>query len=223
MEWFYQGSARGAKVAFNLLARWEVSGRENVPKEGPVIVAANHTSYLDPPLLMASVGRRIRFLAHMGLFHHPLFGLLARGINTLPVDREAGSSAITRKVLRDLDKGSAIGLFPEGTRSLNGDLGKGKSGIAYIALKSGACVLPVGIAGTHRIRTVTDALKRPAVGIRIGQPFLLPQPKNRPQKEQIESFANDIMERIATLLPKEQRGLYPGQPEIHTEMTGEVQ
>ncbi len=212
MEWFYRSGVWVTVATLRVLARWEVTGRENVPAQGSLIVAANHASYIDPPLLVASVSRRVRFLAHEGLFQHPLVGLVVRGADALRVERESRVSSGARRAIRELRKGSAIGLFPEGHRNLDGVLGQGKPGIAYVALKTGASVLPVGIAGSHRVQKLTDALKRPHLVVKIGTPLALHIGARRPEREQLDAFTEQVMREIAGLLPTAQRGIYQGVP-----------
>src|SRR4051812_7331250 len=128
------------RLFFRLYFRWEVRDRDNVPSGGPLILASNHASFLDPPLVGAAAKREINYLARESLFRFPGIGWLLRNVNAVPVDREGGGAAGLRAILDRLLKGGAIILFPEGTRSPDGTLQKAKSGIGLTVIKSEAPV-----------------------------------------------------------------------------------
>ncbi|MBI2867993.1 MAG: 1-acyl-sn-glycerol-3-phosphate acyltransferase, partial [Chloroflexi bacterium] len=130
-------------------SRLQIKGREGVPPRGPLIVASNHMSYLDPPLLSLSVPRAITFLAKEGVFFNPAGHLLARGWGAVPVERGGpGDLAALRHAMRVLQRDGVVGLFPEGTRD-RGSLIPAKPGVALLATKTQAPILPVGITGTE--------------------------------------------------------------------------
>lgn len=131
---------------FRPLGRLEVRGLENVPAEGPLLVAPIHTSHIDPPLVGSVCPRILRFMAKKELFFFPL-GPLIRSLGAFPVGRGEGDSAAIRLTLAELERGAAILIFPEGTRGDGRRLGDIQIGTAMIAKKSGAKILPVGIAG----------------------------------------------------------------------------
>src|SRR5215468_8570873 len=129
--------------------RWRVFNSKRVPLKGPVILASNHASFLDPPLVGSGVHRGINYLARDTLFRFPGVGWLLRKWNSVPVDREGGGAAGLKAILDRLLAGGAIILFPEGTRSRDGSLQKARSGIGLTVIKSAAPVIPVRVFGTY--------------------------------------------------------------------------
>ena len=146
-------------IAF--LARWlvfgptggvKISGEGHVPPVGPVLIAPVHVSHFDPPLLGSTCPRELRFMAKEELFKNPLFSALIRSVGAYPVKRGEGDTAAIRLTLKWLEEGRAVLVFPEGQRGDAVTLGSMLPGIAVLAKKSGAPVIPVGIYGTHIIK-----------------------------------------------------------------------
>lgn len=199
------------RLMFRLCTRWEVEGRERVPLRGPLLVIANHTNYLDPPLINASLPRRVLFLAKQELvagtrgwrrwclLHYGLIPLARRGL-----DREA-----LRGAGAHMEAGGALGLFPEGTRSRAGTLQRAEPGASLVALPNRVPILPVGISGLAGLRLPRDLWRRPRILVCIGQPFLLPfEPKR--ERATVTAASDYMMNQIASLLPEAQRGYYGG-------------
>jgi 1-acyl-sn-glycerol-3-phosphate acyltransferase len=192
---------------FRVYHRWEVSGAENVPATGPVILASNHASFLDPPLVGAATTREINYMARETLFRFPVIGSILRGVNAVPVDREGGGAAGLRAILDRLLAGGGIILFPEGTRSPDGELQKAKSGIGLTGIKSGAPVVPVRVFGTFQALNRHQRIPRPhKVVVHFGKPLdfsaLRKEAETCPKprlKEIYQEVANRIMEAIAEL------------------------
>jgi len=197
-------------MAFRIFARWEVEGRENVPPEGPLLVIANHTHYLDPPLVNTCLSRRVMFLAkrelitettgwrHWCLLHYGLIPMRRGGL-----DREA-----LKRASEFLAAGGALGLFPEGTRSRSGVLQRAQGGASMVALPNQVPIVPMGISGLAGVKIKPGTLfKRPRVRVRIGEPFHLPY-GTTPTRGTLVEASDYMMERIAALLPEEQRGYY---------------
>jgi 1-acyl-sn-glycerol-3-phosphate acyltransferase len=160
------------RIFFRLYNRWQVVGRENIPASGPVILASNHASFLDPPLVGAAANREINYLARETLFRFPVVGSILRSVNAVPVDREGGGAAGLRAIFDRLMKGGAIILFPEGTRSPDGTLQKAKSGIGLTVIKSDAPVVPVRVFGTFEALSRKHSVPRPKqVAVRFGKPL----------------------------------------------------
>ncbi|MDB6021596.1 MAG: 1-acyl-sn-glycerol-3-phosphate acyltransferase, partial [Pedosphaera sp.] len=137
------------RAAFATYFRWRVYGSENVPLQGPVILAANHESFLDPPLVGSGLKRDINYLARKSLFRYPVLGWILRAVNAVPVDRDGGGAAGLRAIMDRLQAGGAIILFPEGTRTSDGKLQPARSGIGLTVIKSSAPVVPVRVFGTY--------------------------------------------------------------------------
>ncbi|MEM7202139.1 MAG: lysophospholipid acyltransferase family protein [Planctomycetota bacterium] len=144
----YRFSQRCFGVLFRLVWGFRAGGQEHVPAAGPVLIVANHASYLDPALLGLGVNRPCRFLARASLGRIPLVGSWMRGIGTLFVDRDAPTAAVFHRLIEVLEEGDAACMFPEGTRSGDGRVGPFKRGVQLLAKKTGASVVPAGIRGS---------------------------------------------------------------------------
>ena len=195
------------KVCFNLFGRFEVKGLEGVPPRGRLLIVANHLSNADPPVLVVSIPRRFWFVAKRGLFHHPISAYFMR-IFSHPMDRSGQDAETLRWMLRMLENEQTIGIFPEGTRS-QGPMKKAGHGVAYVALKSQATILPVGIVGTEKAQNIWRIIfpfRR--FKVIIGQPFSLPPIDGNIATPVLDSLTDLIMGRVAALLPKEYRGAY---------------
>ncbi|MBI4233212.1 MAG: 1-acyl-sn-glycerol-3-phosphate acyltransferase [Chloroflexi bacterium] len=194
--------------ALRVFAHWKVEGRENVPPMGPLIVVANHLSNLDPPLLSASIPRRLHFVAKRGLFK-PLVGSFLRAYGAFPMNREGRDVGALLWALKLLRRDGAIVLFPEAHRNPDVGMRKAIPGIALLALRSQAPILPVGIIGTERIGPLWRlAFPTGHITVRIGQLFSLPMIEGRMGRQQLESLADMVMFRVAALLPEQYQGVY---------------
>ena len=195
---------------FRFYFRWRVYNPENVPQTGPVILASNHASYLDPPLVGSGLNRAINYLARDTLFRFPLIGALLRKWNAVPVDREGGGAAGLRAILDRLLEGGAIILFPEGTRTATGELGVARSGLGLTIIKSQAPVVPVRVFGTFEALARHHTLPRPRrVVVKYGKPMdfatLREEAKTCPKqrlKEIYQEASTAVMREIAALEPK---------------------
>lgn len=162
-----------------LLWRPQVVGRKNVPKRGPVILASNHLSFIDSPTITLLAPRKVSFLAKQEYFTGTGFrGALSRaffsGIGAIGVERGAGAAAqqALDLGLARLEAGEAFAIYPEGTRSLDGRLYRGRTGVAWLALTSGAPVVPVALTGTEHVQPVGSRMPRLArVRIEFGEPM----------------------------------------------------
>ena len=200
------------RLTLRLFADYKVEGKENVPPMGPLIVVANHQSNLDPPILGASLSRRIWFLAKDGIFRGRIVNWFLSSYGAFPLDRSGSDLRAYRWALNKLERDQVLVLFPEGTRS-KGSMNKAMPGVARLALKTGAPLLPVGIAGTehmgHWMRTVNPTGK---IRVNIGTAFSLPSIDGRPSREVLGSLTDMIMQRVAALLPERYRGVYGIEP-----------
>jgi 1-acyl-sn-glycerol-3-phosphate acyltransferase len=161
-----------SRLAFATYFRWRVYHPERVPAEGPVILASNHSSFLDPLLVGAGVRRPLNYLARASLFRLPLAGAILRSVNALPVERDAGTGAGLRAILARLRAGGGIVLFPEGTRSPDGRLQPPRAGIGLVVIKSTAPVVPVRVFGTFDAFGRHRKIPRPfPVAVKYGLPL----------------------------------------------------
>lgn len=197
---------------------WRVYNPERVPRKGPVILAANHVSYLDPFLIGAGVRRDINYLAREDLFRFPVIGWLLRQWNTVPVDRDGGGAAGLRAILDRLLAGGGIILFPEGTRSRDGQLQPARSGIGLTVIKSTAPVVPVRVFGTFEAYGRHVRIPRPChrVEVKYGCPLLFVALRaeaktcTKPRlKEIYQQVADELMAEIAKLQPFTDKTQFP--------------
>lgn len=149
-----------------------VVGAENVPVDGPCLVAPVHLSHLDPPVVGCSCSRAISFMAKEELFRNPLFARLIRSLGAFPVNRGGNDTAAIRLAIDILKEGRTLLVFPEGTRGNGQSMGEIKSGIAMLAKRSGAPVVPVGIAGTHTMLAKKGGLQRSHLTVVFGEPLI---------------------------------------------------
>lgn len=163
----------GQSIAFGL-CRWDVTGLEHIPSQGPAIIAANHVSYLDPPLLGSVTPRPIRFVAKRELFALPLLGRFLRAIGTFPVERSRPDLRAVRESLRVLKRGELLGIFPEGTRNKQGGLKPFLEGVGWLAIKARVPVVPVVIHG-YRPLVPGSVWTRPGrIKVVCGEPLTFP-------------------------------------------------
>jgi len=203
---FYYVATTAMKALLTTLTRWQVDGKENVPKKGPLIVVANHINLIDPPLLSASVPRRVTFMAKQELFRPSLGAYFVRAYGAFPVRRGELDKEALRRAFEVLRKGRVLGMFPEGKRSLSHQLQEAQPGSALIAVRSGASILPVGISGSEQVKGIGSIIHRPRITVTIGRPFSLPFDKDKPIRSQLPQLSELITERIAELLPPNYRG-----------------
>lgn len=181
-----------------------LEGRENVPARGAYILASNHISWLDPPIIEFALGAPIRYMAKRELFAVPLLGFVLLAIGNFPVRRGESDRRALDTALRVLRAGEPLGFFPEGTRSKDGVLRRAKPGIAFLARRSGVPLVPVAVTGTPQAR-----LRLPPgadITVRVGAPFTLEDLDGRTMDDQ--AVADAVMRRVAALLPSHMRGVY---------------
>ena len=209
MTLLYRATGRGlARFCFSNLGRLEVTGREGVPPYGPLIVVSNHLSYTDPPLLVASIPRPLYFICKGSRFVNPISKYVLGRFHVTPFDWSGLRVDAARLTLRMLAQDRAVVVFPEGHRSPDHTMKAGMLGVVYLALKSQAPILPVGLTGSEKIRGWRMPLPLCRLSANIGQPFTLPLLEGRPSREVMASLLDLIMVRIADLLPAQYRGVY---------------
>jgi 1-acyl-sn-glycerol-3-phosphate acyltransferase len=211
--------AFGARTLARSLTRVRVEGDASaIPRAGPVILAANHISNADAVIigswLTPKLGRRIHWLGKKEMFEWPIVGWMARNGGVVPVDRGGADVEAFRLAQRVLEAGHVLMVFPEGTRSPTGELQVPKDGLAMLALRTGATIVPIGVSNTDRVWKKGSLLPRPGghATMRIGQPFRLADvlPEGLDRKTQKAEATTAIMRRIAALLDERHRGAYAG-------------
>lgn len=192
----------------------KVHGRENIPRKGRVIIASNHISHLDPPLIGVSAPRNVAFIAKIELFRTPILGWWMRAMGQIGVERGGGGRKALVTAQDVLEKENAIIIFPEGTRSATGRVARGKTGVAVLALKTGSPVVPAAITGSYK--AFKRGMKFPKPGrvvIHFGKPIEinggLPMTDEIP-REMLEEVTAKIMREIQKLLPEDMRAR-PGE------------
>jgi len=194
-------------ACFRLLTRMEIIGAEHIPGEGGCLLVTNHISRLDTPALLVAASRRIYPLAADKYKNFPVFNWLlniseAIWINRTEFDREALLNSIAV-----LKRGDVLGIAPEGTRSRNGSLQKAKSGVAFLAARTGVPVIPVGITGTNTMMQDFSHLRRMRICVTFGEAFYLPK-YGKLTADELDTTTDLIMGRLAALLPQSYRGVY---------------
>lgn len=199
---------------FHLLSDVHVQGVENVPRAGAYIVAANHISIYDPPFILAFWPHILETIGAEVVFHRPGQGQLLRLYGTIPVNRNGYDHELLERMIDLLEQGRRVMIAPEGRRSHQVGMQQARPGIAYIAEKSGAPVIPVGVVGTtsdlwERMRRG----ERPRLELRIGRPIRLPpiEAKGEARRLARQENADLVMRYIAGLLPPEYHGYYAGR------------
>lgn len=189
-------------VLLRLLFRLERHGEEHVPATGPLLIVANHSSFLDSPVVGGMAPRKLMFLAKAELFDIPLFGALIRGVNARPLKREGADPAALRLALKILEDDRALLIFPEGTRGPEGTLREPKTGAGMLAVLSGAAVVPAYVSGTGRAWPKGRRLPRPGkVGVTFGPALRFERQPGRDRKEQYAAASRAMMDAIAGLMP----------------------
>ena len=211
MNLSYRIAWLGFRAVYATYFRWRVFNPERVPRTGPVILAANHASFIDPPLVGSGLTRDINYLARESLFRFPVVGAILRSWNAVPVDRDGGGAAGLRKILNRLFAGGGIILFPEGTRTKDGNLQPARSGIGLTVIKSSAPVVPVRVFGTFAAYGRNHKFPRPKkVAVKYGVPLNFEKLRAEAKvcsksrlKEIYHEVAVEIMAAIAKLEPHE--------------------
>lgn len=186
----YRAARPSVLSYFKLIHRVKVIGAENVPKDGGILLCGNHINNLDPPLLGAVCPRSVHFMAKAELFEAPVLKTILPRIHVFPVKRGAGDRQALRAGLKVLEEGKTMGMFPEGTRSKDGKMGKALSGAGFFALRSSAHVVPCAILGSYRPFS--------RVTVVFGQPIDFSN--LRKQKASAAEATEKIMESIRSLI-----------------------
>ena len=223
-DWYVRMWAFFARTGLRCFTRVRIDGLAEavakLPPSGPLILASNHASNADGVLIggwvMPALGRRIHWLGKREMIDAPIMGPLARRGSVHPVDRAGADVEAFRLAVRILEEGHVLMVFPEGTRSHDGRLQDAKDGLAMLALRTGARILPIGVSGTHRFWPRGSMWRIGGqITLRAGDPFTLEETlgadalKDRRMAKTLAT--REIMGRIAALLPEDQRGAYGGE------------
>ncbi len=205
------------RLVYATYFRCRFCNSERVPLQGPVILAANHASYLDPPLVGSGLKRSINYLARENLFRFSVMGAVLHSWQVVPVDRDGGGAKGLKAILDRLLAGDAIIVFPEGTRTRDGELHPARSGIGLTVIKSTAPVVPVRVFGTYQAFGPHLRFPRPhRVIVKYGPLMQFEELRAEAKtcsksrlKEIYQQVANEIMAAIAKLEPNEDKATFP--------------
>lgn len=201
------------KMLINIVFKVEIVGVENLPK-GAYIIAYNHVSLFEPPLILAFWPIAIEALAGDDILYRPAVGPIARGYGALPVKRGEYDRTVMDTMIAMLKGGRPLAMAPEGTRSHKPGMQQALAGVAYLVDVTQAPILPVAIEGTHD-DSLRDGLKgkRPKWTMHIGKPFKLPpiEGKGKARRAARQNNADQIMIEIAKMLPEKYHGVYAGR------------
>lgn len=183
------------KIYFGIFYKVEIKGMENVPKEGGVILCANHIGQLDMFFIGYKIKRLVHFMAKAELFNSRIVAWFLKGVGAFPVKRGTGDIGAAKTVYKLLKSGKIVGILPEGTRTRGKNLGdiKVKAGAAMFAVNAGVPILPVGVDGTYKFFT--------KVRVVIGKPYRIEaDPERKLTPEELADLSEDIMRRVYALL-----------------------
>jgi 1-acyl-sn-glycerol-3-phosphate acyltransferase len=196
--WFIKGLAW---PVVRIYLRFRRYGKTQVPLRGPCIVVANHASYLDAICLGSASPRRLRFLISHDIYRMRRLRWFYFMMGAIPLRTEGADTGALRAALKVLESGGAVGIFPEGQRMKDGTPGEGKMGVAFLASRSGAPVIPAAIVGAHKAMPVGALFPLPRrVRVFFGSPLLFRRGGERARKEELMEFANMVMSTIADLV-----------------------
>lgn len=192
---FYSIFKMLCRVWFGTILKTKVIGAENIPAGGAFILAANHVSNWDPPFLGTFADRTVNYMGKEELFKNPVMAWICRALNVFPVKRGAADKTAIKTAVKILKSGECLGIFPEGTRSKSGKLGKAESGVSLIAAMTKVAIIPAAIVNTEKIFSANKKLPRLAVV--YGEPMNFSG--NAKDKDDLNNFAQSIMAEIAKL------------------------
>ena len=182
-----------------LLHRIRIEGRENIPDAGCLIVS-NHVSFMDPTTVGWAIAKEIYYLGRKSLFKPPFWSRFLPICNVLPIDRDSNDIAGLRRIIKMLQAGESVVLFPEGTRSPDGTLQAPESGAALIAVKAAVSILPVRVFGTYEsLSRHSKRLRLHPIRVVIGKPYMPTLPEGRMDKAAYQAVAEEMMARIGEL------------------------
>ncbi len=206
------------RLIIRLIARVELSGRENLPAAKGYVIASNHIGKLDAALVYYALDRPdIIMLIAEKYRKNAFWRWLAKQVDGIFIDRFNPDIRALREAMKRLQKGGVLAIAPEGTRSMTGALIEAKPGGIYLAWKSGVPILPVALTGTQDavVKERLTHFKRLNIKVTLGPAFTLPQEaKGKDREALLKEYTDEVMCRIAALLPEEMRGVYVGHPRL---------
>jgi 1-acyl-sn-glycerol-3-phosphate acyltransferase len=196
------------RFVLTIFVDFEVEGLENIPQEGPLITAQNHMIFVDTVIGAIFIDREVVGVSKMENYHNPLLAFFFKLYGTLPIRRGEVDRTALKASLKVLEEGTVLMAAPEGTRSKTNTLQRGKDGLSYLAVKADAPVLPIAIWGQEEFWQQFLRPRRAKVKMVMGKPFIFEPGEGRLTREQLTQMTDEMMYRIAALLPPEYRGYY---------------
>jgi len=199
-RFWYRLLQRSVQVATGILYRTRYTGKENIPASGGVLMVANHQSHLDPPLIGVGVSRRMNYLARQTLFSFAPFGWLLHSLDVIPIDRDGIGLSGIKESLRRLKRGEMVLIFPEGTRTSDGEIAPFRPGFTALAVRSGAAILPAAIEGAFRVWPRWKKFPgRGRIAVHFGKPMLPSEVAGRDDRELVAEVERRVRECQAEL------------------------
>lgn len=209
------------RFLFSLLTHLDVEGLGHIPGTGPAIIAANHISILDAPLVFMLLERSdATGLVADKYLRNPFIRWLVNRVRGIWINRDAADLKAMRAAVEYLEEGGLLGIAPEGTRSHTAALSQAKTGVAFLAEKANKSIgfpipiVPVAISGTDRAFLELAHWRRPGVRVTVGEPFILPALEKTGRAEALQHNTDEVMSRIAAMLPESYRGAYASHPRV---------
>jgi 1-acyl-sn-glycerol-3-phosphate acyltransferase len=202
-----------ARAVTRTLFRIDAQGLEKLPLHGPYILISNHVTAFEFPVLRVLVRPRIvRTLAKVESWDKKLLGWMLDQWGSIPIRRGEADLAALRAAMQVLEEGGILGIMPEGTRSGDGQLARGNPGVTFIALKAACPIVPMAFWGVEQAKRNVKRLRRTDFHFRVGEPFVLEPPVGKLTREDRQRMADDVMQRVADLMPEAYRGVYDSTP-----------
>ena len=210
MHWVYYFGRGLIRFLMFFFVRWRITGKENLPKDRPVLIVCNHLHIADPPIVAASIPLKCKFMAKDDLWHNRWSRFWVSNFGAFPVKRDSTiDTEAIRNSERALAEGFSVIIFPEGGRSREAQLKTAQAGAAMVAMRMKAPLVPVSITGSENLRRLVWCFfHHPTVKVTIGTPFELPPPNGKLPREMRREMADFIMTKIAEILPPEYQGVY---------------
>ena len=224
-QWLFPMCNAGFKTTLRWLSDFKIQGQENIPESGPLLVASNHLSNLDPAIVASALPEPPVFLAKKELFKYPVMSSFMRGYGAYPVDRRGADVKAVNWITGQLREQHRMAIvFPEGTRNRAGGLLKGQAGVAHIAISTGVPIIPFALTGSENLQNPIKVFKPTAtLRLKIGKPFVAIGKDSTSPRRRAVQVTTEIMVRIARMLPEDQRGEYSEKCDIDFAETAEYE
>lgn len=210
-------------AVLKLITKIEISGYENLPQKGGFVIAVNHLGFLDTPMAFYALDNWNLFIPVAEKWEeNPILKWLGKQLNLIFVDRFNPDLKAMREMIKRMEDGQTLVIAPEGTRARDEKMAQGKPGVAYLASKMGWQIVPVAISGSEDriLKGNLKRFRRTFIKITAGKPFILPSFPKENREETLQQYTDEIMCRIAVMLPEKNRGYYAEHPRLKELLNG---